>query len=290
MKAGIAVIGEKSQLNYEYQHLGVGPESLRAGGEFLTGAERPMIIVGMGAIARADGAAILAEIAAIAAAAGVVKEGWNGFNVLHGAASRVAGLDLNFLPKAGGLDFAGILASAEADDIRLVYNLGCDEFNTAKLKRAFVIYQGSHGDVGAAAADVIFPSASYVEQSGVYANTEGRAQMAHRATFPPGEAREDWAIIRALSGRIGKALPYDDLFALRRAMIHDAPALGRINQGPSGAAPLDLAKIGVKGSIRPAPFRSPVRDYYLTNPIARASKTMAECSAARSAAMSVAAE
>ncbi|MEQ1928953.1 MAG: NADH-quinone oxidoreductase subunit NuoG [Parvularculaceae bacterium] len=288
--ARIAVIGEKSALTYDYQHLGAGPESLAAAGDFLIGADRPMIIVGMGAIARADGAAILAEIAAVAAAVGAVKPGWNGFNILHCAASRVAALDLKFLPKAGGLDFAGILASAEADDIRLVYNLGCDEFDTSKLKSAFVVYQGSHGDVGAAAANVIFPGAAYVEQSGVYANTEGRAQMAQRATFPPGEAREDWAIIRALSDRIGKTLPYDDLFALRQAMIIDAPVLGRLNQGPSGAAPLDLAKLGVKGITRPTPFRSPVRDYYFTNPIARASKTMAECSAHASTASSLAAE
>ncbi|NWG71328.1 MAG: NADH-quinone oxidoreductase subunit G [Parvularculaceae bacterium] len=288
--ARIAVIGERSPLAYNYEHLGAGPDALGAGGDFLIGADRPMIIIGMGAIARPDGAAILAEIAAVAASAGVVREGWNGFNVLHDSAARVAALDLKFLPRAGGLDFAGILESAAADDIRLVYNLGCDEFDTSKLKSAFVVYQGSHGDAGAAAADVIFPGAAYVEQSGVYANTEGRAQIAQRATFPPGEAREDWAIIRALSGRLGMALPYDDLFSLRQAMINDAPVLGRINQGPSGAAPLDLAKLGVKGEVRSAPFRSPIRDYYRTNPIARASKTMAECSAHVSRASRLAAE
>jgi NADH-quinone oxidoreductase subunit G len=286
----IGLIGEERALTYDCAHLGAGPESLAAGRDFLTGAERPMIIIGMGAIGRADGAAMLAELAAVAAAAGAVKPGWNGFNILHGAASRVAALDLHFLPKAGGLDFAGILASAEADDIRLVYNLGCDEFNASRLKSAFVVYQGSHGDIGARNADVVLPGAAYVEQNGVYANMEGRAQMAQRATFPPGEAREDWAIIRALSGRIGKALPYDDLFALRQAMIADAPALGRIGQGPTGAAPLDLAKLGVKGNILSAPFRSPVRDFYLTNPIARASTTMAECSAASASVGRLAAE
>ena len=137
---------------------------------------------------------------------------------------------------------------------------------------------------------MILPGASYVEQSGVYANMEGRAQIANRAHFPFGDAREDWAIIRALSDRLGKALAYDDLFALRQAMIADAPALGRIDEGPTGDAPLDLARVGAKGAISSEPFRSPVRDFYMTNPIARASKTMAECSAAMSGAAKLAAE
>jgi NADH-quinone oxidoreductase subunit G len=286
----IALVGEKRDLTFGYDHLGAGPEDLAKGGEFLKGAERPMIIVGVGAIARSDGPAILAEIAALAQAAGVVKDGWNGFNILHAAAARVAALDLNFLPRAGGRDFAGILKGVEEKAIDVVYNLGCDEFDAARLKNAFVVYQGHHGDAGARGADVIFPGASYVEQSGVYANTEGRAQIAGRAHFPFGEAREDWAIIRALSDRLGKTLPYDDLFALRQAMIAEAPALGRIDQGPSGAAPLDLAKVGVKGPVSAEPFRSPIKDFYLTNPIARASKTMAECSAELSAATRLAAE
>ncbi|MFZ5616739.1 MAG: NADH-quinone oxidoreductase subunit NuoG [Pseudomonadota bacterium] len=286
----VAVIGEKGNLPYTYDHLGSGAESLANGADFLKGAERPMVIIGMGALARGDGAAVLAEVAALAAAAGVVKDGWNGFNILHTAAARVAALDLGFLPKAGGRDFAGIVKGVADRAIDVVYNLGCDEFDASKLKGAFVVYQGHHGDVGARHADVIFPGASYVEQSGVYANMEGRAQLAMRAHFPFGDAREDWAIIRALSDKIGKTLPYDDLFALRQAMIADAPALGRIDQGPTGAAPLDLARVGVKGSVSSEPFRSPVRDFYMTNPIARASKTMAECSAVASGAARMAAE
>ncbi len=286
----IAMIGEASNLTFAYDHLGAGAESLAKGGDFLKGAERPLIIIGMGAIARADGAAVLADIASTAAAAGVVKDGWNGFNILHTAAARVAALDLDFLPRQGGRDFAGILKGVEEKVIDVVYNLGCDEFDAAKLKGAFVVYQGHHGDNGARHADVIFPGASYVEQPGVYANTEGRAQLANRAHFPFGEAREDWAIIRALSDRIGKTLPYDDLFALRQAMIADAPALGRIDENPTGAAPLDLSTVGVRGAVSTDPFRSPIRDFYLTNPIARASKTMAECSAAMSGATRMAAE
>ena len=286
----IALIGEKRDLTFGFDYLGKGPESLAKGGEFLKGAERPLIIIGMGAIARADGAAVLAEIAAMAKEADVVREGWNGFDILHMAASRVAALDLEFLPKAGGRDFAGILKGAEEKAIDVVYNLGCDEFDGSRLANAFVIYQGHHGDNGARHADVIFPGAAYTEQSGVFANTEGRAQIANRAHFPFGEAREDWAIIRALSDRIGKTLPYDDLFALRQAMIADAPSLGRIDQGPDSAAALDLSKVGVKGVVSGEAFRSPMRDFYMTNAIARASKTMAECSAAMSGAAKLAAE
>ncbi len=286
----VALIGEQRALTYDYDYLGAGGESLSKGAEFLRGAERPMVIVGIGALARSDSAAILAEIASLAQSAGVVRDGWNGFNILHTAAARVAALDLQFLPKAGGRDFAGIVKGAADKVIDVVYNLGCDEFDASKLSGAFVIYQGHHGDAGARHADVIFPGAAYTEQSGVYANMEGRAQMAIRAHFPFGDAREDWAIIRALSDRIGKNLPYDDLFALRQAMIADAPSLGRIDQGPADGAALDLSKLGVKGNLSGEPFRSPIRDFYLTNPVARASATMAECSAAMSGAAKLAAE
>jgi NADH-quinone oxidoreductase subunit G len=285
----IGVIGEAPKLTYDYERLGAGPESLGKGADFLRGAERPLLIIGVGAIARPDGAAVLAEAARLAAEIGAVKVGWNGFNVLHLAAARVAALDLKFLPKDGGRDFAGILQGAGDGAIDVVYNLSCDEFDTAKLKRAFVVYQGHHGDAGARDADVIFPSAAYVEQSGIFVNTEGRAQMTTRAHFPYGDAREDWAIIRALSDRIGKTLPYDDIFTLRQAMIADAPSLGRIGQRPVDL-PLDLTKVGQNGALAPDPFRSPVRDYYLTNPVARASRTMAECSAALTGAFKVAAE
>jgi NADH-quinone oxidoreductase subunit G len=286
----IGLIGEKRELTYACEHLGAGPGSLSEGAAFLDGAERPMVIIGIGAINRADGPAVLAEIAQLARDARLVRDGWNGFNILHVAAARVAGLDLQFLPKAGGRDFRGVVAGAEAGEIDVVYNLGCDEFDARRLDRAFVIYQGHHGDAGANAADVIFPGSSYVEQSGVYANTEGRAQIALRAHFPFGEAREDWAILRALSARVDRTLPYDDLFALRQAMIADAPSLGRIDQGPPGDAPLDLSRVGVRGIVSPEPFRSPIRDFYLTNPVARASRTMAECSAELLGASRLAAE
>ena len=293
----IGVIGEQADLSYEYDYLGAGPETLSAlasgqGAFFdaLKSARRPAIIVGMGALSRNDGATVLAETAKLAKAVGAVTDNWNGFNVLHTAASRVAALDLGFLPKDGGRDFAGILQGCEAREIDVVYNLGADEFDAKRLNGAFVIYQGHHGDAGARHADIILPGAAYTEQSGVYANTEGRAQMSARALFAPGEAREDWAILRALSAHAGKTLPYDDLFALRQAMIEDAPALGRLDQLHDDETPFDLTQVGAVGAMDSAPFASAVSDYYLTNPIARASKTMAECSATMSGANKLAAE
>ncbi len=297
LEINIGLIGEKADLTYDYGYLGAGPDTLdalaRGEGAFfetLKGAERPAIIIGMGALARNDGGAVLAAAAKLADAVGAITGDWNGFNVLHTAASRVGALDLGFLPGEGGKDFAGILGACEAREIDVVYNLGADEFDPKRLNGAFVIYQGHHGDAGARHADVVFPGAAYTEQSAIYVNTEGRAQMANRTCFPPGEAREDWAIIRALSDYAGHTLPYDDLFALRRAMIADAPALGRIDQigGEEGA--FDLGAVGISGSMASDPFVSPVADYYLTNPVARASNTMAECSAALTGAAKIAAE
>jgi len=206
----IALIGENKDLSYDYDYLGAGPETLtslaKGEGAFfnvLKSAKNPVVIVGMGALAREDGAATLHAAAKLADSIGAIRGDWNGFNVLHTAAGRVGALDLGFTPGEGGKDFAGILDGAANGDIEVVYNLGADECDAAKLKNAFVIYQGSHGDAGARYADVIFPAAAYTEQSAIFVNTEGRAQMANRASFPPGEAREDWAILRALSGRIG---------------------------------------------------------------------------------------
>lgn len=294
----IGLIGEAADLSYDYHHLGAGPDALsalaRGEGAFfetLKAAKRPAIILGMGALSRSDGEAVLAAATKLASAVSAVKDDWNGFNILHTASARVGALDLGFLPGEAGRDFAGILEGCEARDIDVVYNLGADEFDPKKLDGAFVIYQGHHGDAGARNADVILPGGAYTEQNAIYVNTEGRAQLANRASFPPGDAREDWAILRALSDRVGKTLPYDDLFALRQAMIEDAPSLGRIDQlGGDSDAPFDLSVVGVDGATDAAPFTAAVGDYYLTNPIARASKTMAECSALASGAQALAAE
>ncbi|HWV43987.1 NADH-quinone oxidoreductase subunit NuoG [Pseudorhodoplanes sp.] len=280
-KFPVALIGEKVDLTYPYDHLGAGPQTLAdlvAGqhsfAEALKGAERPMIIVGMGALTRPDGAAVAALAAKAAIELGAVKDDWNGFCVLHTAASRVGALEIGFVPGEGALDAA---AMAKAGALDVLFLLGADEIEVPP--GAFVVYIGTHGDNGAHRADVILPAAAYPEKSGLYVNTEGRVQMANRATFPPGDAREDWAILRALSDVLGAKLPYDSLAALRQALFAERPQLSRIGQVvPSGAADIRaLAKLG--GAFDKAPFGSVIDDFYLTNPIARASAVMAECSA-----------
>jgi len=276
------VIGERVDLTYETEYLGAGPDTLAevAAGrhsfaEKLRGAERPLVIVGPGALNRPDGAAILAAAARYAQDIGAVTADWNGFCVLHTAAARVGALDLGFVPGEGGLDARAMVQAGALD---LLYNLGADEIEIAP--GAFVIYQGTHGDGGAHRADVILPGAAYTEKSGTYVNTEGRVQLANRASFPPGDAREDWAILRALSDAVGHRLPFDSLPALRRALYAEHPhlaAIGQIAPGDGAAALAALA--GLPGQPGGKPFESPVLDFYLTNPIARASKVMAECSA-----------
>ena len=177
---------------------------------------------------------------------------------------------------------------AKAGAVDVLFNLGADEIDIAD--GAFVVYIGTHGDKGAHRADVILPGAAYTEKSGIYVNTEGRVQMAARASFPPGDAREDWAILRALSDVLGHKLPYDLLSALRAALFKAHPHLARIDQIAPGN-PADIEKLASRGGTPDkAPFRSPVTDFYLTNPIARASAIMAECSALARGERAVAAE
>ncbi len=277
----IAVIGERADLTYPCDYLGAGPQTLKEvldGKQSFAGALRdakhPMVIVGSAAAARADGAAVLSVAAKIALLACDGKDAsWNAFNLLHTAASRVAGLDLCFVPDKGSIDLAAL---------EVVYLLSADEFDTKALGQAFVVYQGSHGDAGAERADVVLPGAAYTEKSGTYVNTEGRAQMTARAAFAPGDAKEDWAIVRALSGHVGHTLPYDTLSALRAAMYKEAPLLARLDTvEPAGLAGVEaLAARG--GALTSEPFGASVRDFYLTNPIARASAVMAELSALKS--------
>ena len=283
-KLKVGVIGERADLTYGHDYLGAGPSTLAdlaAGkGAFATvlkGAANPMIVVGQGALTRADGAAVLELAARTAKTFGMVREGWNGFNVLHTAAGRVAGLDLGLVPGKGGLDAKAMLRKGALD---VLFLLGADEVDLGDTD-AFAVYLGTHGDRGAHRADVILPGAAYTEKAGIYVNTEGRAQLANRAVFPKGEAREDWAILRALSERLGVTLPYDSLDQLRARLFADHPSFGQIDYvaGAAGATGFDLAKVGKAGKLTDAPFASPIKDFYQTNPIARASVTMAECSA-----------
>ncbi len=285
----ISSIGAASDLTYAYDRLGEGPADLdRALGGLLNSfqnAERAMLVVGAGAYAHAAGAAVLNRLGRFAAEAKLVRDGWNGFNVLHTAAARVGGIDLGFLPGQGGKDTAGILAAAESGALDTLFLLGADEIDTGRLGKTFVIYLGSHGDAGANRADVILPGAAWTEKHGTYVNSEGRAQQAVRAVFPKGEAREDWAILRALSEAMGRTLPYDNLDALRARMIADHPSFGALDYAPgaAGAAGFDPAALGAAGPLDGAPFQSPVGDFYFTNPVARASRVMAECSAVKAA-------
>ncbi len=285
----LGVVGEAADLGYDYAHVGVGPRSLAhvgagAFGKALSEAKKPAVIFGAGALARPDGAAVLRAALDAIDALPLVGEGWNGFNVLHSAASRVGGLDLGFTPGEGGLATRAMLESGALD---VLFLLGADEVEVPA--GAFVVYLGTHGDRGANRADVVLPGAAYTEKSGIYVNTEGRVQIAERAVFPKGEAKEDWAILRALSERLGATLPYDTLAELRMRLIAEHPTFGRVDYVAPVAA-LDLSTLGVAGDLAETPFASAVADFHQTNPIARASVTMAECSALRAPAYAIAAE
>ena len=277
----IAVIGEAGELRYNYEYLGSGAETLSdlANGshsfiEKLKSAKNPLIIVGQGALSRADGAAVLAAAAKLATSVGAVTEEWNGFSVLHTAAARVGGLDIGFVPGEGGVAAADMVASMD-----VLFLLGADELDLSNKGAKFTVYIGSHGDQGAMNADVILPGAAYTEKSGIWVNTEGRVQVGNRAGFAPGEAREDWAILRALSDVLGKKLPFDSLSALRGQLYVAHPHLAETDEIVAGKAS-DIEALAAKtGSLVKSAFASPVKDFYLTNPIARASAVMAECSA-----------
>jgi NADH-quinone oxidoreductase subunit G len=287
-RCAIASIGPAVDLTYPVERLGAGPATLRdlADGrlgfaEKWKAAKNPLIIVGMGALAREDGAAVLALSRGLA----TVRDDWNGFAVLHTAAARVGALDLGLVPGAGGRDVTGILAGAQSREIEAVFLLAADEIDTSKLGKAFVIYIGHHGDAGAHRADVILPGAAYTEKPGLYVNTEGRVQEGYRAAYPPGDAREDWAILRALSERLGRTLPYDTLEQVRSRLIAVNRSFAALDQQAAGA----WGEFGKAGDLSDAPFESPIKNFYMTDPISRASRTMAECMASRQQ-MAVAAE
>jgi NADH-quinone oxidoreductase subunit G len=281
----IGVIGERADLTYEYAYLGAGTETLASFTDHAQAQmQRQIWLVGQGALTRSDGAAVLSAVAKAAVSTGALAEGWNGFSVLHTAAARVGGLDIGFVPGAGGATAAAMADGA----VDVLFLLGADEIEVES--RAFVIYIGTHGDRGAHRADVILPGAAYTEKSGIYVNTEGRVQMAGRAAFPPGDAREDWSILRALSEPLGAKLPYDSLAQLRAALFRAFPHLQQIDAIAPGNAD-DIRKLAaLGGTMDKAPFASPIEDFYLTNPIARASAVMAECSALAERATATAAE
>jgi NADH-quinone oxidoreductase subunit G len=282
-KAKLANIGHLFDLTVPVEQLGDDLSILKsiANGahpfaERLKAAKFPALVLGQGALARGDGAAVLAAARSIAEKCGLIKEDWNGYNVLHTAAGRVGALDTGFVT-ANGL--------ADITRAKLIFNYGADDVNPAILDGKFIIYIGSHGDAGAARADIILPSATYTEKFATFVNTEGRVQRTQKAAFAPGDAREDWTIIRALSATLGKALPYDDLAALRSRIGQEWPHLTTL-----GLTPSTWGAFGSSGDIKAGGVAVPVCNFYQTNPIARASATMAECVAATSTPQMMAAE
>ena len=260
--ATVGVIGTPGDLTYEYRHLGTGREALAeiaAMDHSDKAGVAGVMIIGQGALTGDDGAAVLATAMRMAEAGG------SRVMVLHTAASRVGAMDV-------GAHAEGGLAAA-LDGAEVVYNLGADEVEIPA--GPLVIYQGSHGDRGAHRADVILPSAAYTEEGGLFVNTEGRPQLALRACHPPGEAKENWAILRALSAELSRALPYDSLPQLRQALVAEVPHLAELDAVPENVG--DLPEAG--GEMGSGGFASPIRDYWLSNPIARASQLMAELSA-----------
>ena len=282
----VAVVGPKVDLTYHADFLGQDPAILGALADGshkfvakLKKAKRPMIIIGMGALARADGAAMLGKARKIAESYGVVTKEWNGFNVLHNAAARVGGLDLGFLPARGGMDIAAMGKAAKAGKLDLLWLLGADEIDFEPFASSFVVYQGHHGDAGAHHADLVLPGAAYTEKDGIYVNTEGRVQYATRAAFPPGDAREDWTIIRAVSGAVGKSIGFDTLAELREALCADHPHFADADT----IAPAKWASFGGRAKLSAEPIGQAFDNFYMTCAISRASETMAECVRASSA-------
>ncbi|MFH1157345.1 MAG: NADH-quinone oxidoreductase subunit NuoG [Pseudomonadota bacterium] len=269
----VGVIGAKTiNLNYPFKYLGADVGALEellngqgAFAEILGKAQNPMIILGAGALRRADGMAVHALARKVAEKYKMVRDGWNGFNMLHTAASRVGALELECVSKTSLEDLL---------NLDVIYLLGADELPMEKIgKQSFVIYQGHHGDRGAARADVILPGAVYTEKNATYVNIEGRPQTAHQAVFPPGEAREDWKILRALSEAVGKTLPYDTLAQVRQRLVRENALFGDIDK----VKPAPWSHFGKEGECDKAPFALPVDNFYMTDPVSRASKTMAEC-------------
>jgi NADH-quinone oxidoreductase subunit G len=283
----IGLIGTETDLTYAVTLLGSSPALLadlhNGSHDFakvMSNAKKPMIIVGQGALARPDGSAVLAASWRLAAQVGALSSEWHGFNVLHTAAARVGALDLGFVPGPNGKSADAMLGGG----VDLLWLLGADAFDPARIAAAtFVVYQGHHGDAGAQRADVILPGAAYTEKSGTYVNTEGRAQRGFMAVYPPGDAREDWTILRAFSAVIGKPLPYDTIAAVRTRLEQVNPAFGRLGFLPRFGCSDHTGPVGDPTVLSDAPLESTVANYYLTDPISRASPTMAACVEAQAA-------
>jgi NADH-quinone oxidoreductase subunit G len=286
----IGLIGGETDLTYRVQQLGNVPGVLNTLNEdfarLLRDAKHPMLVLGQAALARPDGAAVLAAAWRLAASVGALTADWHGFNVLHTAAARVGALDLGFVPGRNGKSLTQMLDGG----VDVLWLLGADEFDTGRIGAGtFVVYQGHHGDAGAARADVILPGAAYTEKQGTYVNTEGRVQRSLLAVYPPGEAREDWKILRAFSEVVGHTLPYDTIDALRVRLEQVNPVFGRVGFLPRFGCTDQSGPSGDPAALSDAPFEPAIANYYQTDPISRASPTMAACTATFAATPLVAA-
>lgn len=277
-----SVFASHQDLTFAHEYLGADPHVI---GQILAGshpfaktlkkAKNPMVILGQEALRRQDGKAFLGIAGKTAETFGMIRPDWNGFNILHTVASRVGGLDIGFVPGKNGLDVAGMMEACSQGLFKVLYLLGADELDCKGFAKTFIIYQGHHGDKGAQYADVVLPGAAYTEKDATYVNTEGRVQRTKRAVFPPGEAKEDWKVIRALSDVLGHKLTYDDKAQLQARIVEINPlfaALDSIQSAPWQSIPDE-------GKISQTPFE-PLLDYnyYMTDPISRNSATMARCS------------
>ncbi|MFK7866038.1 MAG: NADH-quinone oxidoreductase subunit NuoG, partial [Alphaproteobacteria bacterium] len=290
----IAYIGAETQMTYDADHLGNDPRVLNdvlAGkhgfSKILKGAKNPAIIVGQGALAREDGAAIYGTALKIAAQYNMIRDDWVGFNVLAHHAGRNGGLDVGFLPKVTSKgrakNFAEMREASKAGKLDVIYLLGVDVPAVADFENSFVIYQGHHGDLGAHHADVILPGAAYSEKDATYVNLEGRVQQTKQAVVPPGEARADWQIIRALSDHLEVLLDFDDLLQLRAKLYKKHKWMAGLNKSPTinAANMLNLLEDDAlkQAALSGQGFVYPIENFYMTDVIGRASETMAKCTA-----------
>ncbi|GGJ20454.1 NADH-quinone oxidoreductase subunit NuoG [Neoroseomonas lacus] len=286
-KFPVAYVGPRGlDLTYPAQHLGVGPDAMQGFAETLKAAQKPMIILGRGALQRADGAAVLAAAWQLAAETGALTPDWHGFNLLHLFGGQVGALELGFVPGQGGKDVATMLAGG----VDALWLLNADGFDPARIAAGtFVIYQGHHGDAMAGRADVILPGAAYTEKDATWVNTEGRAQRGRLAIFPPGEAKEDWRIIRAYSEGVGKTLSYDDMHAIRARLAATSPVFARVGE-VARVGCTDPAGPAANGAVTGAAFVLPLPVYHQADVISRASDVMAQCAATYGPAPALAAE
>lgn len=292
----IGLIGEKIDLTYPYVHIGTDAKALEdllkgnhPFSQMLKDAKHPIIILGNAVLKRADAQSIQHTILAYLSQIGGIREDWIGYNILHTAASRVAALDMGFYPKKEKHGIEGMKKAAQKGSLKVLYLLDADEVDLEPFfKNTFIIYQGHHGDRGASAADVVLPGAAYTEKNGTYLNMEGRSQIGIQALFPPGQAKEDWKILRALSQEIGLTLPFNTFEELRKKMYEEYPSLHpnfyyHEKNSLKGRAQalkefLDQEKkVKKKGSFSNEPFGSFIKDFYMTDSISRSSPTMAAC-------------